>query len=194
MKLTEQPLVDLLAAFRSSAPTPGGGSAAALAGAIGASLVAMVASLPKPRATTDDEILRLRTAGLRAVELAEQLTALIDRDAEAYDQVVGAYRLPKGTDDEKAARGERIQRAMRDAIDTPLDVMRACCEALGHVRVAGELGNPNAASDVDVARELLRAGLRGARQNVEINLGSVKDAEYAARVRSETGRLLEEAG
>jgi formiminotetrahydrofolate cyclodeaminase len=154
----------------------------------------MVASLPKPRATTDDEILRLRTAGLRAVELAEQLTALIDRDAEAYDQVVGAYRLPKGTDDEKAARGERIQRAMRDAIDTPLDVMRACCEALGHVRVAGELGNPNAASDVDVARGLLRAGLRGARQNVEINLGSVKDAEYAARVRSETGRLLEEAG
>jgi formiminotetrahydrofolate cyclodeaminase len=194
MKLTERSLVDLLAAFRSSDPTPGGGSASALAGALGASLIAMVSSLPKPRASSDDDILRLRTSGHRAVELAEQLTALVDRDAEAYDQVVGAYRLPKGTDAEKAARGEQIQRAMREAIDTPLDVMRACCEALEHVRVVGELGNPNAASDIEVARELLRAGLRGARHNVEINLGIVKDAEYVARVREETARLLDEAG
>jgi formiminotetrahydrofolate cyclodeaminase len=193
MKLTEKSVGDLLAAFRSSDPTPGGGSASALAGALGASLVAMVASLPKPRATSDDEILRLRTAGQRAVELAEQLAALIDRDAEAYDQVVGAYRLPKSTDVEKAARSERVQRAMRDAIETPLDVMRACVEALGHARAAGQFGNPNAASDVEVARELLRAGLRGARHNVEINLGSVKDAEYVARVREETGRLLDDA-
>jgi formiminotetrahydrofolate cyclodeaminase len=150
----------------------------------------MVASLAKPRAISDEDILSLRTAGQRAVELAEQLTALVDRDAEAYDQVVGAYRLPKSTDAETAARSEQIQRAMRDAIDTPLDVMRACCEALEHVRVVGELGNPNAASDVEVARELLRAGLRGARQNVEINLASVKDAEYVARVRQESERLL----
>jgi formiminotetrahydrofolate cyclodeaminase len=190
MKLTERSVADVLAAFRSSDPTPGGGSAAALAGALGASLVAMVASLPKPRAISDEDILSLRTAGQRAVELAEQLTALVDRDAEAYDQVVGAYRLPRSTDAETAARSEQIQRAMRDAIDTPLDVMRACCEALEHVRVVGELGNPNAASDVEVARELLRAGLRGARQNVEINLASVKDAEYVARVHQESERLL----
>jgi formiminotetrahydrofolate cyclodeaminase len=194
MKLTDRSVADLLAAFRSSDPTPGGGSASALAGAIGASLVAMVSSLPKPRATSDDEILSLRTAGQRAVELAEQLTALVDRDAEAYNQVVGAYRLPKTTDAEKAARSEQIQLAMRAAIETPLDVMRACCEALEHGRVVGEVGNPNAASDVDVARELLRAGLRGARHNVEINLGSVKDAEYAAGVREETARLVDEAG
>jgi formiminotetrahydrofolate cyclodeaminase len=194
MKLTERSLGDLLAAFRSSDPTPGGGSASALAGAIGASLIAMVSSLPKPRASSDDDILSLRTSGHRAVELAEQLTALVDRDAEAYDQVVGAYRLPKGTDAEKAARGEQIQRAMREAIDTPLDVMRACCEALEHVRVVGELGNASASSDVEVARELLHAALRGARHNVEINLGSVKDEAYVARVREETERLLDEAG
>ena len=194
MKLTEKTVADLLAAFRSSDPTPGGGSASALAGALGASLVAMVASLPKPRATSDDEILSLRTAGQRAVELAEQLTALVDRDAEAYDQVVGAYRLPKSTEDEKAARGEQIQRAMRAAIDAPLAVMRACGEGLGHARIVGELGNPNASSDVQVGRELLRAGLRGARLNVEINLGSVKDAEYVAGVREETERLADEAG
>lgn len=194
MKLTEKTVADLLAAFRSSDPTPGGGSASALAGAVGASLVAMVAALPKPRAASDDEILSLRTAGQRAAELAGQLAALVDRDAEAYDQVVGAYRLPKSTEDEQAARGAQIQRAMRAAIEAPLDVMRACGEALGHARVAAELGNAQASSDVGVARELLRAGLRGAQLNVEINLRSVKDDGYAASVREETERLLDEAG
>jgi formiminotetrahydrofolate cyclodeaminase len=194
MKLTEKSVAGLLAAFRSPDPTPGGGSASALAGAIGASLVAMVAALPKPAATTDEDLLSVRTSGQRCVELAEELTSLVDRDSEAYDLVVGAYRLPKSTDDEKQTRSAQIQRAMRAAIEAPLAVMRACGEGLGHARILGELGNPNASSDVQVGRELLRAGLRGARLNVEINLGSVKDAEYVAGVREETERLADEAG
>jgi formiminotetrahydrofolate cyclodeaminase len=191
MKLTEKTVAELLAAFRSPDPTPGGGSASALAGAIGASLVAMVAALPKPAATTDEDLLSVRTSGQRCVELAEELTSLVDRDSEAYDLVVGAYRLPKSTDDEQQTRSAQIQRAMRAAIEAPLAVMRACGEGLGHARIVGELGNPNASSDVQVGRELLRAGLRGARLNVEINLGSVKDAEYVAGVREETERLAE---
>ncbi len=194
MKLTDMTATDLLAAFRSSDPTPGGGSAAALAGAVGASLVAMVASLPKPAAADDEDLLSLRTAGQRAAELAEQLRALVDRDSEAYELVVGAYRLPKSTDAEKAARSAGIQHALRAAIEAPLDVMRACAEGLEHARTAARFGNPNASSDVQVGRELLRAGLRGARLNVEINLGSVKDPEYVAGVREETGRLADEAG
>src|SRR5262249_6497135 len=112
MKLTDRTVTDLLAAFRSSDPTPGGGSASALAGAIGASLLAMVAGLPKPNATTDADIGRLKEARERCAALAEEMTALVDRDTEAYNLVVAAYRKPKGTEEEKAARTAAIQDAM----------------------------------------------------------------------------------
>jgi methenyltetrahydrofolate cyclohydrolase len=189
VKLRDKSVADLLAAFRSSDPTPGGGSAAALAGAVGASLLAMVSALPKPKAEADDDVLQLRVAGNRSRELAEQLTALIDRDSEAYEMVVEAYRMPKATDDEKAARAGRIQEALRAAIEAPLDVMRACDEAIMHGSAIAELGNPRASSDVQVGLELLGAALRGAKANVAINLGSVKDEEYVKRVREEVDRL-----
>ena len=189
MKLTEHSVTDLLAAFRSSEPTPGGGSAAALAGAVGASLLAMVAGLPKPQASTDDDVDALRRAGERCTDLALQMERLVDRDTEAYDMVVTAYRMPKATDDEKAARSAGIQGALKAATDAPLDVMRRCNDALRIADPIGRLGNPNAASDVKVAIGLLRAGLAGAHENVEINLGSVKDTAYAQRVREECAAL-----
>ena len=189
MKLTERSVSDLLAAFRSSDPTPGGGSAAALSGAVGASLLAMVAGFAKPQADSDDDVARLQQAGTRCVDLALQLERLIDRDAEAYDLVVGAYHLPKATDEEKAARTAAIQAALKAATEAPLEVMRLCREALTFAPVVGSLGNANASSDVKVAGGLLRAGLDGARANVEINLGSVKDASYVQRVRDESMAL-----
>jgi formiminotetrahydrofolate cyclodeaminase len=191
MKLTDRTVTELLAAFRSADPTPGGGSASALAGAVGASLLAMVAALPKPKAATDDDLLRLRRAGQLCTELARQLTALIDRDSEAYELVVQAYRMPKATDEEKAARTAKVQQTMRVAIHAPLDVMRACNEAATQGAAIADLGNQNASSDVQVGLELLRAGLRGAKVNVEINLGSVKDAAYVDVVRAEVARLVE---
>jgi formiminotetrahydrofolate cyclodeaminase len=189
MKLTQRSVSDLLAAFRSSDPTPGGGSASALAGAAGASLLAMVAGLAKPRASSDEEVRRLRAAGEACTRLALSLESLIDQDSDAYDTVVEAFRLPKATDAEKGARTAAIQAALRFATEVPLEVMRRCSEALPHADSVGELGNQNAASDVQVARALLGAGLEGARHNVEINLGSLKDAEYAARVRAEAASL-----
>jgi len=191
MMLTQKSLKSLLEDFRSAAPTPGGGSASALAGAVGASLLAMVAGLPKPRASADADFQRLRDAGERCTALATTLEALVDRDSEAYALVVGAYRLPKGTDDEKAVRVRRIQEALRAAIAAPLDVMRACSEGIVVGPVLQALGNPNASSDVLVGLELLRAGLRGARLNVEINLGNVTDPAYVADVTGEVGRLSE---
>lgn len=185
MKLTARTVSGLLEAFRSSDPTPGGGSAAALAGAVGASLLAMVAGLPKPVAATDTELGQLRDAGERCTSLARELEALIDQDTDAYDAVVAAYRLPKATDEEKAARTQAIQSALRGATETPLTVMRHCHEALELSGTVGRLGNQNAASDVQVASGLLRAGLTGAAANVEINLGSLKDAQYVERVRRE---------
>ena len=183
MKLTERRVDDLLQAFRSPDPTPGGGSAAALAGAIGASLLAMVAGLPKSRAATEEDVERLQAAGRRCAAIAGDLTTLVDRDSEAYDLVVGAYQQPKRTDEEKSARSAAIQQAMRAAIAAPLDVMRACAAAAEQGVVVAALGNPSASSDVRVGFELLGAGLRGAKLNVEINLGSVKDAAYVETVR-----------
>jgi formiminotetrahydrofolate cyclodeaminase len=189
MQLTALTVSELLAAFRSSEPTPGGGSAAALAGAAGASLLAMVAGLPKPQAATDADRQRLAAAGDRATQLAVQLEALIDEDSAAYGLVLGAFRMPKGTAEEKAARSAGIQRALTAATETPLQVMRRCAEALDVAPVVVDLGNPNAASDAAVGVGLLQAALRGAQQNVEINLESLKDAEYVAGIRAEVGRL-----
>jgi methenyltetrahydrofolate cyclohydrolase len=185
MKLIDRTVTDILAAFRSSEPTPGGGSAAALSGAIGASLLAMVAGLPKSRAATEEDVARLQAAGARCTALAGELAALVDRDSDAYDLVVAAYKKPKGSDEEKSARSAAIQDAMRTAIAAPLDVMRACAAAAEQGVVVATLGNPSASSDVQVGLELLGAGLRGAKLNVEINLVSVKDAGYAGKVRGE---------
>ncbi len=191
MKLTQKSVAALLEDFRSSAPTPGGGSAAALAGAVGASLLAMVSALPKPRAASDEDLETLRLAGERCAALARELEDLVDRDSAAYELVMAAYRQPKGSDEEKAQRGAAIQQALKSAIAAPLEVMRACVAAAENGQVARRLGNANAASDVEVGLELLRAGLRGARLNVEINLGSVKDSGYVEDVRREIQQLSE---
>jgi formiminotetrahydrofolate cyclodeaminase len=188
MTLTDKSVKSLLEDFRSPAPTPGGGSAAALAGAVGASLLAMVAALPKPRAGHEQQ---LRETGRRAAALATVLEALVDRDSEAYELVVGAYRLPKSTEEEKGLRTLRIQDALKAAIAAPLEVMRTCREGMTLATVLLEHGNPNASSDVRVGLELLRAGLRGAQMNVEINLDGLKDQPYADAVRAELTRLSE---
>ena len=185
MSFVNQSVRDLLASFRSGDPTPGGGSAAALAGAIGASLFAMVAGLPKNRAATAEDSARLKAAGERCTALADELSTLIDTDAASYDLVMAAYRKPKGTDEEKAARSAAIQDAMRQAIAAPLAVMRACAAAAEQGVVVAGLGNPSAASDGQVGFELLGAALRGAKLNVDTNLGSVKDADYVARTKKE---------
>jgi formiminotetrahydrofolate cyclodeaminase len=193
-KLTDRSLIDLLTAFRSPDPTPGGGSAAALAGAVGASLLTMVAQLPKPRATTQADVERLAAAGVRCSTLGDKLTELVNHDSAAYDEVMGAYRLPKSTEEEKGLRIAAIQRALRRATDVPLEVMRSCAEALDEANVVASLGNANASSDVQVSIELLGAGLRGAGYNVEINLEAIRDAEYVAGARAEKARLLSKGG
>lgn len=183
MKLTDTPIAQALEAFRSSAPTPGGGSAAALAGALGASLLTMVASMPRHRAASEEDVERLQASARRCTDVSNRLTALADADSEAYDQVMAAYKLPKTTEAEKAERSARIQHGLAAAIDVPLDVMQRCADAIEMAAVVARFGNANASSDVGVALELLAAAWRGARLNIDINLGSIKDGSYAGRVR-----------
>ena len=187
--LTSLTVTQILDAFASSAPTPGGGSAAALSGAIGASLLAMVAGMPKTKNGTPEERAALDAAAAELNTLRARLAELIDEDTRAYDLVTGAFKLPKATDEEKAARAKAIQDAMRAATEAPLETMRACAAVLRHARTVAESGNPNASSDVEVGVALTRAGLFGADKNVEINLGSLKDETYRNAVAEECSRL-----
>ena len=191
MAFTERSVRELIAAFRSSDPTPGGGSASALAGAIGAALLAMVAGLGRPSTTDQEDLERLGVAGRREAVLSDELASLVDRDAEAYDAVMAAYKLPKANEEEKHRRSAQIQQALQGAIQSPLDVMRLCTEAAEHATVIASFGNANAASDVRVAVEMLSAGLRGARANVEINLESLKDPARVEAIRDEVARLTQ---
>lgn len=183
--IIDKTVAQLLDAFASSDPTPGGGSASALAGAVGTALLQMVARMPKTRTDPGIDRPALDAAADGLEPVSRELRALIDRDTAAYDAVVAAYRLPKVSEVEKNARKAAIQAAMREAIDAPLSVMRACRAALQHASVVQQHGNANAASDVTVAIALLRAGFEGARANVEINLGTVSDAAYAEQVKRE---------
>jgi len=178
-------LAQLLDAFASSHPVPGGGSAAALAGAVGASLLIMVAGLPKTRHGTDEERSALTAAAARLRPLRDELASLIDRDSEAYSSVIDAYRLPRSTDAEQAARRDAIDEAMRAATEAPLATIRACERAMREAEVIASSGAASASSDVAVGIELLKTAARGAGMNVDTNLAAVKDAEYVRRVSQE---------
>lgn len=187
--LTDLPASEFAARLGSADPTPGGGSAAAFAAAMGASLVGMVGQLTlKPafeevRETAEN----LRDEGL-ALQ-AEQLSA-VARDAAAFDGVMAAFGLPKETDEQKAVRREAIQRATREATEVPLQVARNALATAELALAALEHGNPNAASDAGVAALLSLAGLEGALLNVAINLGSIKDEDWVAERRADAAALL----
>ena len=189
MKLVDRTLRDLLAAFSAPDPTPGGGSASALASAVGASLLMMVAGLEKTRNGSDDDRAALAAASMTLAAIRDELTAAIDADTAAYDQVVAAYKLPKGTSDEQQARKSAIQRTLRAATDVPLSVMRLSARGCDQAATIAAHGHRAAASDVGVATALLRAGLHGAGLNVAINVGSVSDQAYVDAARVEAAAL-----
>lgn len=187
--LADKTVRELLDAFSAPTPTPGGGSAAALAGAVAAALLEMVAAMPKTRTGAPEERAALEGALPELRRLRAELTALIDRDAASYDAVVAAYRLPKASDEEKAARTRAIQAAMRGATDVPMDTVRAAAALLKHGHIVTEHGNANARTDAGVALQLAALAVSGGRMNAEINLDSVKDEAYVSDVRAELARL-----
>jgi formiminotetrahydrofolate cyclodeaminase len=189
--LTNRTVTELLSAFSSPDPTPGGGSAAALAGAMGASLLAMVAGLPKTRSGTPEERAALDRARAELLDLRRELTGLVDRDTDAYDLVVAAYRKPKATDEEKAARQAAIQDAMRVATDVPAETMAACARAVTAARAVAECGLPSAKSDVAVGVQLLMTAMQGALYNVAVNIGSLKDPVIADRIVTQVQATLQ---
>jgi methenyltetrahydrofolate cyclohydrolase len=179
MKLVDLSARELLDRFASDDPTPGGGSASALSGACGAALVAMVSSMAKTRTGAPQERERLDTVLRWAQEAGARLRTLVDEDTEAYDAVVTAYRLPRETDEEKAARTGAIAVALARATDVPLRTAEACLVVLKAAQEAAAHGNPNAVSDSKTAAAMAWAGLAGAAENVRINLGPPGEADAA---------------
>lgn len=189
MSLADRPLTELLGAFSDPSPTPGGGSAAALAAATGLSLLAMVSQMGRTRSGTDDARRVLDESTTALLPLRDHVVTLVDDDAGAYDVVVEAYRLPKTSDDEKAMRRAAVQSALRGAAEVPLDVMRACQAGLTVAVDVARHGNPSARSDVGVALALLIAALKGAALNVMVNLEAIDEVGWVDGVKSEVERL-----
>ncbi|MGQ0735716.1 MAG: cyclodeaminase/cyclohydrolase family protein [Acidobacteriota bacterium] len=187
------PFSTLLDRIASPEPTPGGGTASALVGAIGASLLMMVAGLAKTRTGHGDERAALDRALAELTAARTRLIDLADRDAEAFDAVLAGYRLPKGTDEEKQRRRQAIQRALGDATLIPLETVRGAADALSQGETVARCGNPSAASDVRVAVELLDAAAAGASANVAVNLAGLHDTSQidgvAAELKQLTARL-----
>ena len=150
-----------------------------------AALLTMVSGLPKTKTNAPEERAALDAVGADLGPLRETLTSLVDRDADAYDLVVAAFRKPKATDEEKAARKAAIQDATRVATEIPLETMKACAALKRVAGVVATNGNTNAASDVYVAILLAAAAMKGARSNVEINIGGITDTALAASLKAQ---------
>jgi formiminotetrahydrofolate cyclodeaminase len=181
-------------ALASAAPTPGGGSASAVVGVLAASLAAMVARLtgdsPKLAALAP----RMKTIAAEAERLSDAFLAAVDADVSAFDRVSAAYKLPKSTDAERAARSAAIQSALVGATDSPMHVVELGLQASRLAMELVDAGNPNAISDAGCAALFAQAAARGAALNIRINVKGLKDATLAASYQRKLDDLLAQIG
>jgi glutamate formiminotransferase/formiminotetrahydrofolate cyclodeaminase len=187
--IADEEVGGFLATVASDAPTPGGGSVSGIAGAAGAALIAMVARLTAGKKGYEAVDERMREIVNQADDAREALLALADRDAAAFQGVMAAFKLPKDTDEQKAARSEAIQRATADAASAPMEVARRSAALMPLAVEVVRAGNPNAASDGATAASVLHASVAGGLANVEINVASLKDADEVHRMRDESSGL-----
>ncbi len=188
--LTVKGFVETLA---SDAPAPGGGSAAALSGALGAGLVSMVCrlTLGKPKYAAYEELVKETLT--KSDALVTKLLDAIQKDTDAFDSVMAAFGMPKETDEQKAARGAAIQTAYKVAIASPVATAEFCLAVMLLAESLLNKSNTNAVSDLAVGATQAYAGLKGALANVQINLPSIKDASYVAEKKAWVGCVERDA-
>jgi len=189
--LAEKPIFLFMDELASSAPAPGGGSVAALAGAMGAALVSMVCNLTvgkKKYADVEEEIKAILG---QSESLRQELMSLLEEDVAAYTRVSEAMKMPRDTEEQKAAREEALEKALKEATKVPLRVAEACVKVMELCRPVAEKGNINAVSDAGVAVVMAEAGLRSAALNVLINLGWIKDEAFKKEAQAKLDKLLE---
>ena len=197
--LTKTTLNEFIDVLSSSSPAPGGGSVAALSGAVGAGLVAMVCRLTIGKNGYEEHENLIKSSLEKADFLAKDLLDAVQKDTEAFDSVMAAFAMPKITDEEKEIRKAAIQKAFKGAVSSPEKIAVKCLKILEIADEIVDKCNSNALSDIAVGALEAWAGLQGALLNVRINLPSIKDTEYvnqkqkwAAEITKEGKRLSKE--
>lgn len=188
--ISEQRLDRFLDELASAAPTPGGGSAAAIMGAMGAALASMVCNLTIGKKGYEAVEGEMREALREAERLRALLTSMVADDVRAFDRLMASYKLPKATPDEQAARSAAIQDALKLATDVPLACAQACFDVIAVAQRIAATGNKGVISDAGVATLAAHAALRSAGLNVEINVPSIKDDEFVRTRRARLEQLL----
>ncbi|MBU4490404.1 MAG: cyclodeaminase/cyclohydrolase family protein [Actinobacteria bacterium] len=177
-----------------SSPEPGGGAASALAAAVGAALVSMVANLTVGKEKYSDVQDRIRDLLVSSEEVRGLLQGLVQEDTEVYGVLSKAFKMPRETTEEKKARKEAVQAALKEATMVPYRIAEQCLEVARLSEVAADIGNVNAVSDAGVAALLAEAGARCAALNVKINLTSIDDDAFTSEKWTGTQDILSRVG
>lgn len=193
MKLADMTLNNFADLLASDSAAPGGGSTAALEGALGAALAGMVATFTIGRKKYAEHDNLMKETVVKAEKLRLQLMDIIDRDTEAFNGVTAVFAMPKESDEEKAARAAAMQEALKACTLTPFEMMECSLSALDIIDVMLGKFNTSAASDLGVAALSLKAAVQGAWLNILINIGGIKDEAFIAKYRSEGETILDKA-
>lgn len=191
--LVDLSVIRFLDKVASKDPIPGGGSIAALNGAIASSLAAMVAGLTIGKKGYEEQLGLMENIQSIAVHHKETFVVDVDRDSEAYDKVFACFKMPKDTPEEKSARSQAIQEATKFAAEVPMSVAHRAYALMDSIVEVARKGNSNAVTDACVAMMSARSAVLGALMNVRINLGSLKDLEYVKKMQSEADDLEKKA-
>lgn len=187
------PYRKVVAVAASDAPTPGGGSVSALVGALGVAMTAMVGNLTvgKPKfADVEPQVKEITGA---AYFIINKLEKMVSADIAAFGKFMEVYRLPKNTDGEKARREELMQKALKTATDTPVEIARTLLEALVITEKLSKIGNKMAISDAGVAAYICEAAVNAVLLSADINIPMVKDQDYVNKVLAEKASIVAEA-
>ena len=188
--IKDEPIQQFLDELASKTPTPGGGSVAAIMGAMGAALLSMACNLTIGKKNYEVVEGEMKAILREAENLRGRLTDLVRADVEVFGQVMGAYGLPKETEGERDTRSLAIQEALKAATDVPLECAKACSEVVKLCKVVAERGNRNVVSDAGVAVTAAYAALRSAALNVHVNVGVIRDEAFVESRLNELAGIL----
>ncbi len=192
-KLVDMDLTTFVHETASESPAPGGGSVSAYVGALGAALGTMVANLSSHKRGWDDRWEEFSQWAEKGKYYHDRLLDMVDRDTQAFNRIMDAFKMPKNTPEDKEARSNAIQEATRNAIQVPFDVMKLCYDSLEVMKGMAETGNPNSVSDAGVGALAAVAGVRGAYLNVQINVEGLDDKQYVDKVLKEGQQMIDKA-
>ena len=192
-KLKDFRLHDFINEVSIDSPAPGGGSVSALAGALSSALISMVSNLSYNKKGYEKHNFKFEEIGFKAQDIKRKLISLVDEDTEAFNMIMEAFKMPKKTEDDRISRSNAIEKATKNAIETPLVMMRLSLELLRLSKQIAKIGNKNSLSDAGVASEMAFSSINGAYMNVLINLKDITDTKYAENIIKKSNLLIEKS-